>query len=314
LNKRLQAELAAEKRAEEAISRAELAAEKRAAAKTVELVISVPSRSLRTSSESETFEIRKVTFYSQVQFDNFFRVCGAYPVELPSMSLPCKVSRKENLKFISDFEDLKPDGRFLVSNSSVGVRLENVENFIRARNKDFENLVIFLKSLSSLCHHCKLMPLGIFVQANTALKGMLSKTHADVRVILQSKAFTIDGDSFEVDGLIMASGEPYLVESKTALVADDVSQLVTTAVMVKKHCAKLDLKSEDVQKIQNSCVKKVLASPVARPEVMRAIRNSSEMLCLIVDSGSSFTIAHDGIGLKTGSDFQTKCLLPLNIN
>jgi hypothetical protein len=83
--------------------------------------------------------------------------------------------------------------------------------------------------------------------------------------------------------------------------------------MVKKHCAKLDLKSEDVRKIQDSCVKKVLASPVARPEVIKAILSSPEMLCLIVDSGSSFTIAHDGIGLKAGSDSQTKCLLPLNI-
>ncbi len=140
------------------------------------------------------------------------------------------------------------------------------------------------------------------------MQGILSKIHSDVRVIMQSKLFNIGGDSFEVDGLLMASGQPYLLECKTALDAGDVKQLCTTAGLVKKHCTKLGLKADDVVKIQNSDVRKVLACPVARPEVITAIRKSSEKLCLIVDSGSSFTIAHDGIDLQTGSLSQTECL------
>lgn len=140
------------------------------------------------------------------------------------------------------------------------------------------------------------------------MKSILSKTHTDVRVIMQSKSFNIDGDSFEVDGLIMASGNPYLLECKTALKAEDVKQLLHTAEMVKKHCLKLGLKSDDIIKIENSDVRKVLACPVARPEVITAIRKSSEKLCLIVDSGSSFTIAHNGIDLQTGSLSLTECL------
>ncbi len=64
--------------------------------------------------------------------------------------------------------------------------------------------------------------------------------------------------------------------------------------------------SEDVHKIQNPCVDK--ASPVALPEVIKEICSSPEKLFLIVDTGSSSTIVHDGIGLKAGpgSDSQTK--------
>ena len=146
------------------------------------------------------------------------------------------------------------------------------------------------------------------VQANAASKRLLSAKFSDVEIALEGAKFSFPDPSeeggivdFEVDGLLVGSKGCAIVESKTALAASHITDIVRTGRLVKKYCRQLGLSTAHAQVLDQSNLINILACPAVSESLLSKIANRDPGICVLADCGGSFELVRDFDGqLRTG--------------
>ena len=141
------------------------------------------------------------------------------------------------------------------------------------------------------------------VQANNAVMTIFSKLYADLKLVLEGVKF-VEGDkgkdTFEVDGLLVASKAVVVVEAKIALRESHVDQVINTAGNITKYWSNVKLKAPDAgwPRIEECELIRVLVAPYASPQVIAAVAGRTEKFVVITDSGDALQVTYTSPELR----------------